>query len=211
MLVGGYAECLLLYNRVFERFNARTHPVIRPENASLAIVRGAIKFGQSPRIIVSHIVRYTYGLGVNFPFIPGKHRECKKFTCDRGPYCAELFDTLVKADQPVEIGKPIERSCVLLFANLTQAEVSIYRSPHKNVEYIDDPGCELLGTIRIAFANPRKGLNLRVLDHINFSATQLRWTVTDSESGKAVVKNVPIDYSSGNVQSASSVSIQVCS
>lgn len=195
MLAGGYAECPFLYDRLHAEFNTEERQVIRPSrDAGLAIVKGAVIFGQNLGIIKKRVARYTYGLGTSVLFVEGKHSPNKKFQCDSGVYCEKVFETLVTVDEPVEIGKTIEDYYGPNSANWKQMTVRIYRSSKRKVNYTDEDGCELLATVQVPMGNPEKGLDREVLVKVTFGETQLQCTAIDGESGKKKIRDIPIDY-----------------
>ncbi|XP_078334084.1 heat shock 70 kDa protein 12A-like [Crassostrea virginica] len=51
--------------------------VIVPQEAGLAVLRGAVVFGYNPKAIDSRIAKYTYGVKTNEEFDTEKHMESK--------------------------------------------------------------------------------------------------------------------------------------
>ena len=48
-----------------------------PQEAGLAVLRGAVVFGYNPKAIDSRIAKYTYGVKTNEEFDTEKHMESK--------------------------------------------------------------------------------------------------------------------------------------
>ncbi|WAQ99101.1 HS12A-like protein, partial [Mya arenaria] len=60
MVVGGFAECKLLQSAMIETLsNVR---VIIPEEAGVAVLKGAVEFAQRPHVIASRVMKCSYGI-----------------------------------------------------------------------------------------------------------------------------------------------------
>ena len=77
LMVGGFSESDILQCRVKHTFP--NMKVIIPNEAGLAVLKGAVIYGHEPETITSRICRYTYGVDTCVPFVPGKvHFRCHK-------------------------------------------------------------------------------------------------------------------------------------
>lgn len=71
LMVGGFSQSPILYDGMTRAF---PHiEVIRPNDAVLAIVKGAVMFGNNPRLIQDRISPRTYGICVSEPFDSTQH------------------------------------------------------------------------------------------------------------------------------------------
>ncbi|XP_052794431.1 heat shock 70 kDa protein 12A-like [Mya arenaria] len=68
LLVGGYAESPMLQSEIKDAFRDKT--VIIPDEAGLAVLKGAVLFGNDPLVVVSRIARCSYGICVFRDFDP---------------------------------------------------------------------------------------------------------------------------------------------
>jgi len=82
LLVGGFAECKLVQEAVKKAPESRT--VIIPEDAGLAVLKGAVRLGHQPRLVSSRCVKYTYGYCSCIFFDPSKHPLENMFINDYG-------------------------------------------------------------------------------------------------------------------------------
>ena len=57
VLVGGFSGCKIIQDNIKSSFP--NHRVIIPEDAELAVLKGAVLFGHKPDYIVARIARYT--------------------------------------------------------------------------------------------------------------------------------------------------------
>ncbi|KAJ7353761.1 hypothetical protein OS493_032632 [Desmophyllum pertusum] len=66
-LVGGFADSVILQERIRNHFG-HTYRILVPQYASLAVVQGAVMFGQKPDLFESRIMTTTYGIRVHTLF-----------------------------------------------------------------------------------------------------------------------------------------------
>ncbi|XP_045176740.1 heat shock 70 kDa protein 12A-like [Mercenaria mercenaria] len=62
LLVGGFGECQLVQENLRSQLQNKT--VIVPNEAGLAVLKGAVRFGHLPNIVSSRVMKYTYGVAV---------------------------------------------------------------------------------------------------------------------------------------------------
>ncbi|CAG2215188.1 unnamed protein product [Mytilus edulis] len=60
IMVGGFSECELVQTAMRQKFPSKK--IIIPDEAGLAVLRGAVLFGHQPKIIGKRILRKTYGI-----------------------------------------------------------------------------------------------------------------------------------------------------
>lgn len=69
LLVGGFGECQLVQDSMTRNIDTT---VIIPNEAGLAVLKGAVRFGHMPNVVSSRIMKYTYGVCVDI------HKEDSK-------------------------------------------------------------------------------------------------------------------------------------
>lgn len=89
-LVGGFADSLLLQDRIKKHFYKSFH-IIVPQNASLAVFQGAVMFGQKPHVFDSRIMTSTYGIRLHRLFLDGLHPQSKKEIVNGIPSCKDVL------------------------------------------------------------------------------------------------------------------------
>lgn len=62
LIVGGFGECKLVQEKIRRQFQNKT--VIVPNEAGLAVLKGAVRFGHLPQLVSSRVMKYTYGVGI---------------------------------------------------------------------------------------------------------------------------------------------------
>ncbi|CAG2187117.1 unnamed protein product [Mytilus edulis] len=61
IMVGGFSECELIQHRMKEKFG-KHKKIIIPEEAGLAVLKGAVLYGHQPKAISARVLRRTYGI-----------------------------------------------------------------------------------------------------------------------------------------------------
>lgn len=148
LLVGGSADSEHLKSEVEKAFDSVQ--LIVPPEAGLAVLRGAVIFGHCPTVIMSRILRFTYGTAVGKEFDPAIHREDKKVTIDDKDMCVDCFSTIVSAGTEIEIGHKEMANFSTTSYYQELATVKIFCSPHNEVQYTDDEGCFKLGELSVS-------------------------------------------------------------
>ncbi|XP_060603716.1 heat shock 70 kDa protein 12B-like [Ruditapes philippinarum] len=62
LLVGGFGECQLVHEEMKRNIPNKT--IIIPNEAGLAVLKGAVRFGHMPNVVSSRVMKYTYGVSV---------------------------------------------------------------------------------------------------------------------------------------------------
>lgn len=148
LLVGGSADSKHLKSEVEKAFDSVQ--LIVPPEAGLAVLRGAVIFGHCPTVIMSRILRFTYGTAVGKEFDPVIHREDKKVTIDDKDMCVDCFSTIISAGTEIEIGHKEMKNFSTTSYYQELATVKIFCSPHNEVQYTDDEGCFKLGELSVS-------------------------------------------------------------
>lgn len=185
LLVGGSAESEYIQNEIRKEFSSVK--LVVPSEAGLAVLKGAVIFGHCPTMIMSRILRFTYGTNVSPEFDPKIHREDKKITIDGVERCKDYFSAILSAGTEVKIGQKIIQSYSTASTFQTGANVRIFCSPHEEVKYIDDEDCFQLGELFIPLPG---NLIAKLLFKENpfvieytFGDTELKMTAFDVLSG----------------------------
>jgi len=79
--------------------------ILLPRNATMAVVQGAVMFGQKPDLLESRIMTLTYGIRVHKWILDGLHPESKKKVIAGIPRCKDVFLKFVKVNEVVKVGE----------------------------------------------------------------------------------------------------------
>ena len=144
ILVGGFAESSLIAKDVRDAFHDKE--VIVPQDASLAVLKGAVLYGHNPKSITSRKMPFTYGISTAVPFDRTRHPEYKKTIKNGIEKCEDAFYKFFEAGQTVI---PDQTRAVHSFnpAKLTDsvANIEIYRTKERRPVFVSDDGkCQLI-------------------------------------------------------------------
>ena len=179
LLVGGFAESPLLFNHLKGEFYRPNCHVIRPENASLAVLRGAVMYGQNPDTIETRCSKYTYGVETKAKFNPSIHPEDHKVVIDGEEYCRNVFTRIVKVGDPVKIGHRFEHRFSPIHADQTEINLDIYRSKQIDPRFTDSE--TKLDCIPVPMPDTRKGKDRTAFFELDFSRTEIHCTAFDAD------------------------------
>ena len=156
-----------------------------PIDASVAVVQGAVMFGQKTHVIDSRIMRTTYGLATNHTFDPNVHPEDKKHVVEGVALCKDCFDILVKEEDVVHVGEtkrfsnyqPIEKS-------QTSVSFRFYTSSSAAAKYITDAAVgPSIGQVVVKSPEIWKGTDRQLDVCVHFGGTEIKVTAVDMTSG----------------------------
>lgn len=183
-LVGGFADSAILQERIKNHFG-NTYRILVPQNASLAVVQGAVMFGQKPDLFESRIMTTTYGIRIHTLFLDGLHPESKKENIAGIPRCKDVFFKFVKANEVVKIG---EKRRFTGFAPLTgeqkQVKIDFYQSERSDVEFVTDAGVEKAPGRGLVLETPEAWKTRDIEINLYFGGTEIKVTAVNSTSDK---------------------------
>lgn len=152
ILVGGFAESNYVVQSIREALQSKGIPVVRPQTTELAVLNGAVLFGQNEEIITSRVMRHTYGVGMIMEFDPLKHSEEKKFEADGKVWANDVFRKHVSRGQDVKLGQWVsDKEYYPVDDNQTSAVIYIYCSDKIDPIHTTEPGCRYIGKLEVDF------------------------------------------------------------
>ena len=189
LLVGGFGECKVLQNALHKEF-ARELTVIKPEEAQLAIIKGAVLFGHNPFQISSRVAKYTYGKRVTKIFQEGVHDNSRKEERDGKTLCSNCFEILVTKGEELTVGDSRSVKSSPVREGLSEVELVFYKTAKSDVQYVDDPAVEKLATAVLSSSSGTLGNQLETT--ITFGHTEFLIEARDIKSDKSI--KVALEY-----------------
>lgn len=180
LMVGGFSESKYVQEMIKERFE-RTDGVrvLIPEEAGLAVLKGAVVFGRHPDSIESRVVRVTYGAEITPPFDPKKHDERKR-TKD-GKRCSNIFMAFMQRDTEFKQGQALSTIYHTTAPLQRTIALKIFSTEDTDVKYTDDVGSTFVGTLTMKLNAPTKELQDIRVDYL-FGDTELKVVGTDMKT-----------------------------
>ncbi|CAB4437252.1 unnamed protein product [Rhizophagus irregularis] len=159
-LVGGFSKSKYLQKRIKNEFQDIVKTILVPNQPEAAIARGAAIYGLSFKnshraeetilyasVIHKRVLKYTYGIKVLGKWKASVHPPHRKIFDDR----IYLFDTFVKRGTRVKVDKPSHPKLGYKPLNPSQTglKFELFKTLKYSATYHDEPGMELVGTLRI--------------------------------------------------------------
>ncbi|KAK3588036.1 hypothetical protein CHS0354_012082 [Potamilus streckersoni] len=184
LMVGGFSESDVIKKAVYEAFPHKT--VIIPQDARLAVVKGAVMYGHDTSVIISRSMPFTYGISVAVPFDVNKHPESKKVYKGGNYKCEDNFKVFIRAGETVTPGKTtVQHVCNA--STMSSANVEIYRTKSKYPIYTDEPGCANIGSIQLQLNNIRSSGLRTIQITMSFGSTELSVQAKEEGTNNAVM------------------------
>lgn len=192
-LVGGFAESKYLQQELYDRFPNLNF--VSPERAYLAVLKGALLFGERPNFLKGRKARYTYGTDLTVKYDPNKYPEDKIVINSNGQATVEnVFDKVVCKGQEIEVDMEIERFYHALDDDQTHISIPLFCSDYKNPIFVTDESIRKEGVLQVELpSKPYKDEDSRWVRVLwRFGTTEINARATD-ENG--FVKNSSWHYS----------------
>ena len=183
-LVGGFGDSAVLQERINRHFG-QTYRILVPQYASLAVVQGAVMFGQKPDTFESRIMATTYGIRVHKLFLDGLHPESKKEIIAGIPRCKDVFFKFVRANEVVGVG---EKRRFTGFAPLTgqqkQVIIDFYQSERSDVEFVTDSEVQKAPGQGLVLETPEAWKTKDIEINLLFGGTEIKVTAVNLTSNR---------------------------
>ena len=187
IMVGGFSNASILSEKI--KSISGNVPVIIPEEAELAVLKGATLFGWNTDFVTKRRSQKTYGKKLAVKFDPELDRGRKGHPNSQGElHCLERFHTLVTVNQEINVGHKVRQVDVPFYDEQDAAGYHIYASDKEVVRYCDEPGVEKIGKFVLPLPNC-DGIKRSERELINdyfFDSTMIYVETLDKSSGTSV-------------------------
>ncbi|XP_077997389.1 heat shock 70 kDa protein 12A-like [Glandiceps talaboti] len=192
-LIGGFAKSKLL-QRAMEKEFGGDYKICTPFDASLATVKGAVKFGMDMGVIRKRVSAFTYGIEIWPPFDPVIHDIRYKVSGSNSEdKCKCVFSKLVEVNEQIDYGESKEFIFCPVFTGQDQIRFDFYCTEQSNAYYVDEPHVRKEGTsLVIKSPSVGKGTERKIKLKIIFGDTEIRAIAIDMESNETAV--VQVDF-----------------
>ena len=157
--------------------------MIVPDDASIAVMQGAVIFGKKPYKITQRVLRKTYGADCCRDFIEGVHPEKNKFVVNGKEICSDVFNCFVKENEIVKLGQRIKSVYRPLHPHERQIVYSFYAADDPNALLITEKGVKRIGRVAVQSPNTWKGMDRQLEVSMYFGGTEITATARDISSG----------------------------
>lgn len=169
LMVGGFSESAMIQDALIKALpNGK---VIIPEEAGLAVLKGAVIFGHRPVSITSRVARYTYGINISPPFDKSIHPEDHRVAVGDFDRCRDVFKRYIQEGDTVRVGEARSGKHITLKASQREMLLKIFASPKREPKFVDEEDTEYLGKVIVNL--PDSEDKIRVEVKMMFGETEL--------------------------------------
>lgn len=179
LMVGGFSESPIMQSAIKEAFP--TKKVIIPDEAGLAVLKGAVLYGYQPQTISVRVSNYTYGINISPPFKAAEHSPDRLVSIEGVDRVKDVFKKYIQADQSLKVGEAVSGRHITIKKRQKEMLLKIYASEDSNPRYVSDEGCEYLGKVVIQLPETEEKLKVDV--KMIFGETELMVEAKESVTG----------------------------
>ncbi|WAR02194.1 HS12B-like protein [Mya arenaria] len=185
LLVGGFGECALVQDALRKQITNKR--LIVPNEAGLAVLKGAVRFGHIPDIVALRVMRYTYGIRTLAPFNPAVHQIQYKILQGGEEWLDGYFTKFVEANSEFKVGSVVEQHFEP--KNPSSSLIDIFTSPDQNPFLVYDDGCQRIGNLVVEHPEGEMEDKAFVV-YFEFGETELFVKVKVKKTGREFYKTI---------------------
>ncbi|XP_022320831.2 heat shock 70 kDa protein 12A-like [Crassostrea virginica] len=193
LMVGGFSESEVVQDAVRSAF--RDCRIVIPQEAGLAVLKGAVQFGHDPSIIAARVAKFTYGIGSTVPFDPEVHDPGKKIKDpeDGNFICDSIFSKHVEAGAVVYLNEE-QKEHIYHPMHSDQKVISfpVYISENANPMYTDEPGCKHLGQLDMDISDTTGGVKRQFAAKLKFGGTEITVSARNVDTNQTA--NIALNF-----------------
>ena len=183
LMVGGFSECELVQDAIRDKIRSSITLII-PEEAGLAVLKGAVLFGHQPKIVSRRIARLTYGIQSWPEWDADLHPVSKRIDIDGQTRCKDVFSKYITIGDSIESGHAVSQVFQALNPEETTLQCTVYKSTDRNPRFITDPTCQRLGILTVQLPPHTPGQTREIEETLIFGDTELLCRARDLRTGR---------------------------
>ncbi|XP_052798832.1 heat shock 70 kDa protein 12B-like [Mya arenaria] len=190
LLVGGFAESEIVQAEFKKMFPDKI--LMIPKDASLAVLKGAVRFGHMPDVISNRIARYSFGREAWPKFDEGEHDPGRKTKYCGNDVCQQYFWKMVEIGDDLPLGKEVSEEIPGLSAEQTGAHIKVFCSASTDTKYVDEDTCTQLGELIVPLPDSSDPKDKNIKVSFIFGDTELKVWVQIIKTGEELERNVDL-------------------
>lgn len=147
-----------------------------PDEAGLAVLKGAVFFGHCKDLVSRRVAKYTYGFQIEPKFDKSKYSLDRKIVVNGEERCRGVFLKIIDKGDLIHPGMKRSQILTRLMLGENVLESGVFMSNQRNATYVDDPGCVKLGTVAIPLTKNERQINTEIEVSITFGETYIKVT-----------------------------------
>ena len=183
LMVGGFSECELVQDAIRDQIGSSIKLII-PEEAGLAVLKGAVLFGHQPKIVSRRIARLTYGIQSWPEWDDDLHPVSKKVNMNGQTRCKDVFFKYITRGDIIDSGHAVSQVFQALNPEETTLQCNIYTSTDTNPRYTTDSTCQRLGILTIQLPPHTPGQTIAIEETLIFGDTEILCRAIDLRTGR---------------------------
>lgn len=180
ILVGGFAKSNIVQVYIKDIFPDTK--VIIPIDPGLAVLKGAVTFGQFEGILKTRVCDYTYGFETNRFCLATDPRDKIKRIGDE-LQCTQVFEKMVTIGDQIRVNEKVEKE-FKASPGMRRMKINIYKSKDPSPLFITDKGCEWFAEMTIEMPDTKGGVDRAVIISIQFGKTDITISARDKTTGR---------------------------
>lgn len=191
-VVGGLSQALYYKRALAQAFPKKW--ILSPRDAELAIMKGAVMFARSPRLLTARVMAKTYSIDINEKFDPEMHPVEKRSIVGEMTYCEGVLDELVRVEEQITLTEKRSFFFSPVHPNQTCAVLRFYSTQNKDAKFTNDPDVVAENVaFEVLSSDVTNGLSRNIELDVYFGGPEIKVDVTDVTTGstsKAALKLV---------------------
>ena len=183
LMVGGFSECELVQDAIRDKIGSSIKLII-PQEAGLAVLKGAVLFGHQPKIVSRRIARLTYGIQSWPEWDADLHPVSKQVDRNGETRCKDVFSKYITIGDSIESGHEVSKVFQVLNSKETTLQCTVYKSTDRNPRFITDPTCQRLGILTVQLPPHTPGQTREIEETLIFGDTELLCRARDLRTGR---------------------------
>ena len=193
-LVGGLSCSKYLTGAIKKKYSNKMKVLI-PENPEMAVMSGAVKFGQNTDHIKKRVMPLTYGVD-SYTAFTSDHPESRKEVIEGKEKCL-IFDQFVSVNDSVALDEEFNKIYYPVRSDQKSVKFTFYETPRSDVKYTDEEGVtDTRAYLKVDMPDTSKGLNRSVEFKVKFGKTEIEARAREKDKQGAQWVNTVLRYAS---------------
>jgi hypothetical protein len=190
IMVGGFSQCKLISDAVKDEF--KDLKVVVPNDADLAVLKGAVIYRHWPEVIYSRRAPFSLGARFSRMWLDGDDIR-NQFTTKSGQkMCGDCFSKFVTKNQEFDTTDKAVLEVFPMEASTTAVPVQIFKSEEEDPRYTTDDSCKSMGKpFNVDMSDLKGGLERKAHVTMTMGSTEIK--VEGQQLPNGAVKTIKLD------------------
>ena len=183
VLVGAFSESPVVQDILHQELIGKTKikQIIVPPEADIAVLKGAVIFGNDPANVLCRVNKYTLGLRIARLYNPELHPPKKRVALSGVEYVLDIFSPFLTIGTRIPVGFISHQALTSTEALQKKIEIDVYFSNELSHNFTNDEGCARLGQLFYTIPSPSEEARTIYVDFI-LGDTELFLQVIDKKT-----------------------------